>query len=132
MGMEVVFYPKPTEENPTPGPFSVGTTDNEGKFTLVTRNGDPGAVIGINQVGFELPGASQSALDAAKNNLQELMGDPAANKEGIMLVRDRIATIEETRKQFSMVAPKFLKSRTLEITVPPEGLVDSEIDVSRK
>lgn len=44
----VQFLPDATKN--TKGPTSFGTTDAQGKFTLVTKGGKPGAVAGSHQV----------------------------------------------------------------------------------
>jgi len=49
----VVFTPVGSASAPVPGPYSVGTTDQQGAFTLRTRNGDGGAVPGPHRVGVE-------------------------------------------------------------------------------
>ena len=92
-GLKVAFYPKPTKENPTPGPFASGTTGDQGNFSLVLRDGREGAVVGVNRVGFHLLGASQSALQSAKDNLNELKGKPQENREDIRIFKEKICLL---------------------------------------
>ncbi len=49
-GAKLVFSPKGDSENPYPGPKSIGKTDAEGRFQLITRDGDSGAVVGNHRV----------------------------------------------------------------------------------
>ena len=50
--VRVVFIPQSVGDNHTPGPFSIGETDEDGRFTMRTRRGEPGAVVGPHRVGF--------------------------------------------------------------------------------
>lgn len=129
-GVEVVFYPRPTDDKPAPGPFAVGTTDQSGNFTLRTRHGSEGAVVGINDIGFEMPGVSRTAMEAAENALGEM--HPKRDADGIAIVKQRIAKMKEREKQFSKIDPSFLNSRSLQVTVPQGGLDGYEIDLSLK
>lgn len=45
-GARVTFYPNGSKGNIEPGPMSVATTDDQGRFTLRTVDGATGAVVG--------------------------------------------------------------------------------------
>lgn len=47
---QIVFQPKATAENLTPGPGSTAFCDEQGRFELKTVRGEPGAVVGLHSV----------------------------------------------------------------------------------
>ena len=51
--IRVTFAPQAARDNHRPEPFSTGTTDQSGVYTLTTRYGDSGAVVGPHQISFE-------------------------------------------------------------------------------
>lgn len=81
----VVFTPVGSASVQAPGPYSVGTTDEQGDFTLQTRHGDGGAVPGTHRVGieyrdkeelselkFELSEADEESKPAIEKQINEL------------------------------------------------------------
>jgi hypothetical protein len=50
---------------PDTGPFAMGTTDGEGKFTLITAN-HPGALIGEHKVGISKTQTTATAVAGAR------------------------------------------------------------------
>lgn len=99
---------------------------------MKTRDGREGAIIGVNRIGLELPGGSNSALDSAQSNYNELSGGPNPNEQDVKVAKERLDRVLKIREQFEIIAPEFLNSKSLEVTVPAEGLPDYKIDVSRK
>ena len=71
--IQVTFEPKQVEGGTAiVGPFSTGLTDSSGKYTLKTRNGDDGAVVGEHTVSVSYAGSDpQELLDEAKDNLRQ-------------------------------------------------------------
>jgi hypothetical protein len=76
----IMFLPITTQDNPNPGRGSSGFTDENGRFTLKTYEGQAGAAIGKHRVrittkyseklrGYEL-------WDAAKNEAVKAVSDP--------------------------------------------------------
>ena len=57
--VRVVFIPQSVGDNHSPGPFSFGETDADGRFTMRTRRGDLGAVVGPHKVGFHYADISE-------------------------------------------------------------------------
>jgi hypothetical protein len=57
---QVVFMPKGTPENPTPGPGSTAMCDGAGVYELKTVRGEPGAVVGAHSVQIYAHGPLQS------------------------------------------------------------------------
>jgi len=102
-GVKLSFSPLPLEDNPNPGPYSTGVTDENGEFTLKTRYDNAGAVTGPHQVFFtyvtskemqrkiaeaesrveeETAKGNSSAAAKAKKELQKLNGSLA--NDGVM------------------------------------------------
>jgi hypothetical protein len=81
-GVEIIFSPKMTDTNSNPGPYSFGTTDEEGNFELKTRYGDKGAVIGWHIVTMQYSDLEAGAMDNLRAELAEIRsmgeGDAAA------------------------------------------------------
>lgn len=89
--VRVVFAPMASGENSNPGPFSVGVTDADGKYSLTTRDGDYGAVAGRHTVSFTYDDLEH--LDDLKSWLSnaESKEDAAAAKAKIEHVQKEIA-----------------------------------------
>lgn len=51
-GIQVAFGPKPVGDNLSPGPYSLGVTDENGEFELESRYGNRGAIVGPHRVTF--------------------------------------------------------------------------------
>ena len=71
-GVNVLFVPVSTKENPFPGPFAEATTDENGRYTLVTRDGSKGATPGMNVVEFYSVELIQNEFQ--DSSLQDLIG----------------------------------------------------------
>ncbi|MFT5300767.1 MAG: hypothetical protein ACI87E_004463 [Mariniblastus sp.] len=131
--LNIAFYPKGTEENPAPGPFSTGKTDSAGQFTLVSRGGEKGAVVGLNRVGFELPGNfDEAALENAYSKLEELMGMQGSDPAEVKAAKANITKIKKQMKGFAMIPAHYLKSSSIELEVPPEGLTDYAFELNKQ
>jgi hypothetical protein len=80
-GVEVIFSPKPVEGNSNVGPYSFGTTDEEGNFELETRYGDKGAVVGFHLVTMQYSDIEAGVMDELRAELAEIksqgIGDAA-------------------------------------------------------
>jgi hypothetical protein len=59
---QVVFMPEPVAGNSIVGPFSSAITDENGRYTLETRYGDSGAVVGVHVVTFQYEDVEPVAL----------------------------------------------------------------------
>ena len=127
--LTITFSPKSTEDKPTPGPFSTATTDSEGKFTLVSRAGKPGAVIGPHRVTIRLPADATSAkLRDANDRVKDLRAADAAT---LQAAKDDVTRIEEKVKKYSFIPARYLNSPILELDVPAEGLTDHVIEMKK-
>ena len=127
--LTVTFSPKSTEDNPTPGPFSTATTDSEGKFTLTSRAGKPGAVIGPHRVTIRLPAdATSEKLRDANDRVKDLRGADAAT---IQAAKDDVARIEKKIKEYAFIPARYLNSPIVELEVPAEGLTGHVIEMKK-
>lgn len=57
---QIIFQPKGTADNPSPGPGSTAFCDDAGKFELKTVRGEPGAVVGLHGVQIYAHGPPKS------------------------------------------------------------------------
>jgi len=69
--IRVVFSPSPTDESAISGPYSSAVTDENGDFSLKTRNGETGAVVGSHKVGFEWSDIRLDVLPLLKQSIKE-------------------------------------------------------------
>ncbi|MEM7453482.1 MAG: Ig-like domain-containing protein [Planctomycetota bacterium] len=78
----VIFSPMVQGDNHFPGPYSSGVTDSNGRFTLKTRSGQNGAVIGNHAIGFTWADVSPDALGLIQERLAnvEMSDDPEAER----------------------------------------------------
>lgn len=57
---QIIFQPKGTADNPSPGPGSTAFCDDAGRFELKTVRGEPGAVVGLHAVQIYAHGPAKS------------------------------------------------------------------------
>jgi len=105
----VVFTPVGSPSAPTPGPYSTGVTDEQGNFTLRTRNAEGGGVPGPHRVGIEY-GAADDLADL-KFQLREADGEM---KESIQKRIDELRALFKSRIRVPANA-------TYNFNVPEEG-----------
>jgi hypothetical protein len=118
----VFFSPEPVGENFSPGPYSKGTTDADGKFTLVTRHKDPGAFVGSHKLTFQYTDIGETEMDDLRDSMSEAKeyGDKAA--------------FEKAKKKMAKITAK-LKGRPVlrgveaVIEVPAGGHEDLQLDL---
>lgn len=76
----VMFQPIASKEYPNPGHGSIGTTDENGRFTLKTHEGQAGAVIGKHRVRITSRYSEKlrgyEVWDTAKNEAVKAVNDP--------------------------------------------------------
>ena len=95
--VRLVFSPV---SDSVPGPFSVAVTDEEGAFSLKTRDGQSGAVVGPHKVGFDWSDIRSYTLRDLKTNLQESKDNPekqAKIKAKISEVEQKLASRPEIK-----------------------------------
>lgn len=64
-GIRVTFFPEAATGNAAPGPYSTAVTDSEGKFSLVDRYDNPGAMVWKHKVEFEWDEMDEAAVSDA-------------------------------------------------------------------
>ncbi|MBL9165521.1 MAG: hypothetical protein JNL18_22540 [Planctomycetaceae bacterium] len=57
---QIIFQPKGSADDPSPGPGSTAFCDDAGKFELKTVRGEPGAVVGLHGVQIYAHGPAKS------------------------------------------------------------------------
>ena len=76
----VMFQPMATQDNPNPGRASSGSTDENGRFSVKTFEGQAGAVIGKHRVRITTRYSEKlrgyEVWDAAKNEAVKAVTDP--------------------------------------------------------
>jgi len=89
--VRLVFSPVPTENSASTGPFSVAISDEAGAFSLETRDGVPGAVVGLHKVGFDWSDIRSYTMADLKSALQESKGDPEKQAR----IKAKIADVQQ-------------------------------------
>lgn len=120
--IRVVFNPIPVGNSAVPGPYSTGVTDQEGKFTLETRDGDGGAVAGSHKVGFYWSDISVTTLSSLKDSLREVRNSP----EDSAKIKSLIAEVEQKLKS----RPKLRPNLQTKFTVPAEGTDQANFELT--
>lgn len=116
----VVFTPEGSITNTTPGPYSIGVTNEQGAFTLKTRSGESGAVPGPHRVGIEY--ASAGEISNLKAQLHE------ADKESRPAIKQQIDELRASNKSRIKIPSNF----THEFTVPDKGTSDANFELNSK
>jgi hypothetical protein len=122
--VSVVFSPQPIGENNSVGPFSTGVTDASGKFTLETRHGDQGALVGKHTVAFEYTDIGETAMSDLRDELAE------ARDEG------EDGDFDEVKKKIDELTAKLKGRPVLErsypaiVEIPSGGAADLKLELS--
>ena len=120
----VVFTPQVVDGNHFPGPWSTGTTDSNGKYTLKTKKGSRGAVVGPHQVGFTWADISSIEISLLQSDLAaaSMAEDPqAARAEIENKIRETKAKMEG-RPKLDM-----LDNRSFDVTSGGSSTVDFDL-----
>lgn len=121
--VRLVFTPKVVGDNHNPGPYSMGTTNEDGVFSLKTRNSEAGAVAGPHKVGFEWADVEFDTMSTLKEELSEVQGD-AAKTAAIQKNIDDL-----TRKLKSR--PKVDFRTVIEIEIPKGGTKSADFEIGK-
>jgi len=122
--LRVTLSPIPIGDNNAVGPFSLGSTDADGKFTLKTRHGDPGAFVGRHTASFQYTDIGEDAM----GEMRDVMSD--AKEDG-----DK-AAFEEAKKEMAKMKKKLKGRPILEksysgyLDVPEGGTDDLKIELN--
>jgi len=120
--IRVVFNPIPVGNSAVPGPYSTGVTDEEGNFSLETRDGQTGAVVGSHKVGFYWSDISVRTLPTLKQSLQESKSSP----EDAAKIESMIAEVEQKLES----RPKLKGNLQAKFSVPQEGTDQAVFDLT--
>ena len=117
--VRVVFSPQTVGDNHTPGPWSMGVTDESGRYTLRTRRDESGAVAGPHKVGFEW---SDVDFDQMSNLKAERL-----------TAQDKEAVVSEIKKLNNKIAsrPKIDEDISLDFQVPIEGTSSANFEIAK-
>jgi len=116
----VVFTPVGSASAPVPGPYSVGTTDEQGAFTLRTRNGDGGAVPGPHRVGVEY--GDKAELSELKFKLKK------ADEESKQAIKKQINELRTLFKSRVKIPTNVI----FKFTVPKNGTVSANFELKQE
>lgn len=110
-GVQLVF--NPIGESVDSGPISLSVTDEQGVFSLETRDGKSGAVAGQHKVGFDWSDIRAYTMRELERSLSEAKGIPEKEAE----IKARIAEV----KQKLASRPKLKAGLQTMFTVPEGG-----------
>ena len=111
--IRVVFNPVPVGNSAVAGPYSIGVTDEEGSFSLKTRDGESGAVGGAHKVGFSWSDIGVTTLSSLKKSLRDSKDSP----EEVAKIKSMIAEVEQKLES----RPKLKANLQAKFSVPQEG-----------
>ena len=122
--LSVVFSPQPVGDNHAVGPFSSGVTDSAGKFTLKTRYGDSGAVVGKHALALEYSDIGESAM----TDLREAMNDAkdSGSSEEFNESKKKLAEIRKKLKGRPVLKGRYEQL----IDIPAGGNQDLKIELT--
>ena len=101
--LRLSFSPQPVGDNHAVGPFSSGTTDSAGKFTLKTRYDDKGAVIGAHSVTFEYSDIGETAMADLRADIDD--AKESGSKEFFERTQKKIANLMAKLKDRPVLKP---------------------------
>jgi len=121
--LRVSFSPEPVGDNFSVGPYSKGTTNAEGKFSLKTRYDDTGALPGKHKLSFQYSDISETAMSDLRTGLND--AKDSGSKEEIEKSKKKIAELKAKLKG----RPLLKKCDTI-IDIPAGGHEDLKLDLS--
>ena len=123
-GIRVTFYPEPATGNSAPGPYSTAVTDSEGKFSLVDRYENPGAMVWLHRVEFEWDEMDEEALSDAMEGAD---GDGSADRTAVNAAKAQ-------QKKFRKIPRNYGEggAQQFVIEVPAGGLESYSLEMTSK
>ena len=106
------------------GPYSQGTTDADGKFTLVSRYKEDGAVPGKHTLALEYSDISETAMADLRANLAD--AQETGDKAEFDKVKKEIAKLKTKLKGRPVLKARYTKI----FDIPADGLADMQIELS--
>ena len=122
--LRVVFSPVPIGDDPAVAPFSIGITDENGKFTLETRYGDPGAFVGQHTTSFQYTDIGEDAMTDMRDQMDDAKdsGDNEAYREA----QENIIKMKAKLKG----RPILMKRYNAVVTIPEGGSDDFKLELT--
>ena len=120
----VTFVPSMGAANSEAGPFSRAKTDQDGKFSLETRDGLRGAVVGSHQV--EISRESGKVEQEIQRELERMRSKAiTTNKE--LSQKEEMDLLMRLTKKYQDLPNKFVG---LQFAVPAEGTSEANFDLT--
>jgi len=120
--LRVTFSPEPVGDNYSVGPFSYGTTDENGKFSVYTRYEEYGAVVGSHKLSFEYSDISETAMADLVSAMKD--AQDAGSKEDVSDAKKQIVELQKKLK-----GRPVLHGFEIMVDVPAAGLEDYQLDM---
>lgn len=121
--LRVVFSPSPVGNDHAVGPFSLGVTDDEGKFTLKTRHGDLGAMAGQHTTSYQYTDIGEDAMGELRDQLADAKEE--GDQEGFEKARKNIVKMQAKLKG----RPVLMQRYTGKISIPEGGTDDLKVEL---
>lgn len=122
--LRVVLSPMPIGDDHSVGPFSMGVTDDEGKFTLKTRYGDSGAFVGMHKASFEYTDIGEDAMGDLRDQLADAKEEQ--DSEAYKKAQQKMKKMIEKLKG----RPVLMNRYTASITIPKNGTETLNIELT--
>lgn len=132
-GLKIVFYPKGDDANKgIAGPHSTATTAEDGSYTLKTRYGDDGAVVGEHRVMIEMgdgdDGLDIESLDEAKSEMDEAKAE--GDKASFGKAQKRYMRMKKKFDKLKNIPKEYLDGKVIAVTVPSGGTSGADFDLA--
>jgi hypothetical protein len=121
--LRVLFSPQPIGDDFAVGPYSKGVTDENGRFSLVTRYDDAGAFIGKHKLSFEYSDIGETAMSDLRSSMNDALDN--RDKEEIAKTKKKIAEIKKKLKD----RPILGNFKAIVVDVPSAGLADYQLEL---
>ena len=122
--LRVSFNPSPVGENYAVGPFSQGKTDANGKFTLVTRYKEEGAVVGKHKLAFEYTDIDEEAMANLREKMAEAQEE--GNQARFAEAKKEVVELKKKLKGRPVLEKRYTKS----VDVPADGYTDLQVELT--
>ena len=119
----VTFTPAANDSTAIVGPFSSAVTDDQGKFTLKSKQGSLGAVVGQHSVSCQHRGYNPEAESNLRSQIQSARGSGEGADKRISELKK---SLEEAKKQ-KMIPERY---SNINLTVGNDGLADHKFELT--
>lgn len=119
----VIFSPVANDNTSIVGPFSTGVTDAQGNFTLKSKRGHAGAVIGAHTVSCQHRAYNPEAVDNLRQRIQAARNRPNGSAENLADLKQQL---NKARNQ-KMIPEKY---SAMSVSVGLNGLVDHKFELT--